>query len=144
MEKKRRYYSGKTKKKKKKIEKRGKAEKGKGEITEHEIMKNSVRNLLKIQGNVQERIWSNSLLIFSNSAWFIDALFHPEEARKAFFEMLILCSEQKMIPARNAIVAHARSFFVNDELLLPSRKHKGSSLVRHTLLEMLDVFVCAQ
>jgi hypothetical protein len=71
---------------------------------------------------VQERIWCNSLLIFSNSAWFMDALFHPEEARNAFFEMLILCSGQKMIPARNAIVAHAHSYLVNDELLLPIQK----------------------
>jgi hypothetical protein len=36
--------------------------------------------------------------------------------------MLIPCSGQKMIPARNAIVAHAHSYLVNDKLLLPIQK----------------------
>jgi hypothetical protein len=108
-----------------KMEKRGKAEKGKGEITKHEITKKSIRKGVKIKGHVQGRIWSNSCYIFSNSAWFIYVLFHPEEASNAFFEMLIICSDQKMIPARNAINADAQIFLVNDELLLPIQKTSG-------------------
>jgi len=107
------------------MEKKGKAEKGKREITKCEIMKKSVRKEVKTQGNVQEGIWSNSLYIFSNSTRFIYALFHPEEASNTFFEMLILCSDRKMIPARNAINAHAQSFLVNDELLHPTEKTSG-------------------
>lgn len=107
------------------MKKRRKAEKGKEEITKHEIIKKNIRKEVKIQGNVQERIWSNSLNIFSNSSWFIYALFHPEEARNTFFKMLILCSDQKTIPARNAINAHAQRFLVNDEQLLPIQKTSG-------------------
>jgi DNA-directed RNA polymerase len=77
-------------KKRQKTEKRRKTEKDKEEITKHEIIKKSIRKEVKIQGNVQERIWSNSLNIFSNSSWFIYALFHPEEARNTFFKTLIL------------------------------------------------------
>jgi hypothetical protein len=78
--------------KERKMEKRGKAEKGKGEITKHEIMKKSIRKEAKIQSNVQKIIWSNSLYLFPNSAWLMYVLFHPEGARRTFFEMLILCS----------------------------------------------------
>jgi hypothetical protein len=96
------------------MEKRRKAEKDKGKITKHEIMKKSIMKEVEVQGNVQERIWSNSLYIFSSSAWFMYALFHSEESRNTFFEMLVLCSDQKMIPARNDINAHAQIFLVSD------------------------------
>jgi len=88
-------------------------------------MKKSIRKEVKIKGNVQERIWSNSCYIFSNSAWFIYVCLHPEEASNAFFEMLILRSHQKMIPARNDKNAHAQIFLVNDELLFPIQKTSG-------------------
>jgi hypothetical protein len=90
-------------------------------------MKKSIRKEVKMQGNVQERIWSNSCYTYSNSAWFtsIYVLFHPEEASNPFFEMLILRSDQKMIPARNGINVHAYIFLVNDELLFPIQKTSG-------------------
>jgi len=108
-----------------KMEKRGKTKKGKGEITKYEIMKKSIRREIKIKGNVQERIWSNSLYIFSNSNGLFKHFFHPEEAPNTFFEMLILYSDQKMISASNATNTRAQNFLVNDELLPPNQKTSG-------------------
>jgi len=85
-------------------------------------MKKNIMKEVKIQGNLHEIIRSTSLNIFSNSSWFIYALFHPKGARNTFFKMLIFCSDLKMIPARNASNAHAQRALVNDEQLLPTGK----------------------
>jgi hypothetical protein len=105
--------------------KKGKAEKGEVEITEYEIMKRGIRKEGEIQRNLQERIWSSSCYIFSNLARFMYYYSILRRQATLSLRMLILCSDQKMIPARKAINAHGQISLVNDKLLFPIQKTSG-------------------